>query len=56
MKRSSSRKPKTLLNPIDLAEQRQALLELKKKKARDRSVKRMIDLGPSPDWREGFRE
>jgi hypothetical protein len=43
MKRSTAGKHKPLLNRIDFAEQRTALLELKRQ-ARDQSVKRMIDL------------
>ena len=43
MKKSTGAKPKPLLNQTDIAEQRQALLELKKN-AHDLSLKRMIDL------------
>jgi hypothetical protein len=43
MKKSASGKQKPLLNRIDVAEQRQALLALKTK-TQDQSVKRMIAL------------
>lgn len=43
MKKSTAGKQKQLLNRIDVAEQRQVLLELKGK-AQDQSIKRMIDL------------
>ena len=43
MKKSTASKQKPSLHRIDLAEQRQALLELKVK-AKAASVKRMIDL------------
>lgn len=43
MKKITAGKQKPLLNRIDVAEQRTALLELKRK-AQDQSVKRMIGL------------